>query len=408
MSTERAMESVSITLFQVLDEPIRREIQGSEVTLLPIDIARKNRTTDQLNLFLYQTTVNAGWSNSDLPLATRPNETGRPPLALDLHYLLTAYGKDDQDERAHRMLGMAMSLLHDHPVLGRNEMAVPESGVAAQVERIRITPQPLSVDELSKLWTAFKAEYRLSAAYWASVVLIDSRLAGRAPLPVLQRGQEDQGALVGADVVPPFAALTGLQPPKDQLDLRPGDTLTLLGHHLDSGDLTVRFRHLGLDQTVDVPPDADGRFFDTLTVTLAPQGEWDWPAGFYSVALGVAGDDDHQTGDALGVAVVPAIQDIQPDPADLDPDGRVELTVTCGPPEVRTDQRVALLLGGHETRHQRIDGATTQLSFALRGARPGTYRARLRVDGATSRFIDHTETPPRFVGRQVRLRDAGT
>jgi Pvc16 N-terminal domain len=262
------------------------------------------------------------------------------------------------------------------------------------------------VDELSKLWTAFKADYRLSAAYWASVVLIDSKLAGQAPLPVLQRGQEDQGALVQGDVVPRFATLTGLQPPEDQLDLRPGETLTLLGHHLDSGDLTVRFRHLGLDQTVDVAPDAGGRSFDKLTVTLAPQGGWDWPAGFYSVALHVAGDDDHQTGAALGVAVAPAVEDIQPDPADLDANGGVELTVTCGPPGVRADQRAALLLGSHETRHERIDGSTSQLTFAVRGARAGTYRARLRVDGATSRFIDHGETPPKFVGRQVRLRDA--
>jgi Pvc16 N-terminal domain len=141
MSTERAIEAVSITLFRVLDDPIRRDIQGSEVTLLPIDVARKDRTTDQLNLFLYQTTVNAGWSNSDLPLATRPGETGRPPLALDLHYLVTAYGKDDQDERAHRMLGMAMSLLHDHPVAASPPSS---SGSGSARSRSRWTSCPSS------------------------------------------------------------------------------------------------------------------------------------------------------------------------------------------------------------------------------------------------------------------------
>ena len=43
-----------------------------------------------------------------------------------------------------------------------------------QIERVRITPQPLSVDELSKLWTAFQTHFRISAAYQVSVVLIES------------------------------------------------------------------------------------------------------------------------------------------------------------------------------------------------------------------------------------------
>jgi hypothetical protein len=283
-----------------------------------------------------------------------------------------------------------MRPLHDHPLLGRGEIAIPEGGVATQIERIRIAPHPLSLDDLSKLWTAFKAEYRISTAYWASVVLIDSRLPGRTPLPVLQRGQEDQGALVQADVVPPFATLTGIQPPDDQLDLRPAEPLTLLG----------------LDRVVDVAPDKSGRSFDALTVTLTPQGEWDWPAGFYSVAVRVAGGNDQPTGDALGVAVAPGIQNIAPNPADLDASGVASLTVTCSP-GIRPGQRVALLLGSHEIQHPRIDAPTAQLTFVVRGVPANKYRARLRVDGATSRFINHKTTPPTFSGIEVKLQHAG-
>ena len=53
--------------------------------------------------------------------------------------------------------------------------------------QIRITPEPLTVDEMSKLWSSFQKEYRMSTAYQASVVLIESDRRARAPLPVLTR-----------------------------------------------------------------------------------------------------------------------------------------------------------------------------------------------------------------------------
>ena len=40
-----------------------------------------------------------------------------PPLALDLHYLLTAYGKTDM--QADILLGYAMYLMHQRPWLDR-------------------------------------------------------------------------------------------------------------------------------------------------------------------------------------------------------------------------------------------------------------------------------------------------
>ena len=58
------------------------------------------------------------------------------------------------------------------------------SDLAEQVESIRITPQVLSTEEISKLWTAIQSHYRPTAAYQASVVLIESRRSRRAALPV--------------------------------------------------------------------------------------------------------------------------------------------------------------------------------------------------------------------------------
>ena len=47
----------------------------------------------QVNLFMHQVTPNAAWRNVDLP-SVGPDGSTRlrnPPLALNLHYLLTAY-----------------------------------------------------------------------------------------------------------------------------------------------------------------------------------------------------------------------------------------------------------------------------------------------------------------------------
>jgi hypothetical protein len=43
-----------------------------------------------------------------------------------------------------------------------------------QVERVRITLQPLTLEEVAKLWNVFQTPYRISVAYEVSVVLIES------------------------------------------------------------------------------------------------------------------------------------------------------------------------------------------------------------------------------------------
>jgi hypothetical protein len=102
-----------------------------------------------------------------------------------------------------------MQLLHETPILTRSAIrrslgppsivgtgtGVPArlrelatSELAEQFEQIRIVPQQLNTEEMSKLWSAFGSRYRPTAAYQASVVLIESRQSARAALPVLSRG----------------------------------------------------------------------------------------------------------------------------------------------------------------------------------------------------------------------------
>ncbi len=115
-----------------------------------------------------------------------------------------------------------------------------------------ITPLPQSVDELSKLWTAFQTNYRVSAAYEAAVVLIDSQAATRAPLPVLRRGPQDRGVIATASAAP---VLDSLSYPRTQTAAAAGR-----GHRArrsparPRSDALVRFSSLRLDAPIDIAP----------------------------------------------------------------------------------------------------------------------------------------------------------
>src|SRR6516162_8520179 len=125
MSNALAIAAVTATLQSILHDGIATELNDITVTVLPPDKARGNNTNNQLNLFLYQITRNAAYANRDMPRHVQPGETGIPPLPLNFHYLLTAFGKDDDTTKiplGHKLLGMAMSILHDHPVLSADDI----------------------------------------------------------------------------------------------------------------------------------------------------------------------------------------------------------------------------------------------------------------------------------------------
>ena len=183
----------------VIDHDLVASVGDVIVTALAPDMIRTDgsEARTQLNVFLYQVTLNAGWRNVALPSRnSNGDRVTNPPLALNLHYLLTAYGV--KDLHAEILLGYAMQLLHETPVLSREAIrkaldpspvsggsglpptlqALATSELAEQIEQIRIVPETMNMEEVSRLWSAMQAHYRPTAAYQASVVLIESRSCG--------------------------------------------------------------------------------------------------------------------------------------------------------------------------------------------------------------------------------------
>ena len=127
MSSALAIAGVSAVIKDLLDSGLIdgqiTDTMGQGVTVsvvAPDSIALGNDAAPRLNLFLHQVTPNPGWRNVGLPGfdGSGRQRIGNPPLALDLHYLLTAYGSSDL--HAEVLLGYAMQLMHETPVLARN------------------------------------------------------------------------------------------------------------------------------------------------------------------------------------------------------------------------------------------------------------------------------------------------
>jgi hypothetical protein len=173
MSDSTAIAAVTSALRRRLQRALDASLPGTRVTIRPPDKAHDGQAGNQVNLFLFRASPNASWRNvSTEPAGTGPGGPRQPPLALDLLYLLSAHGRDDDDPEpfSHRLLGEAMRVLHERPVLDPAEL---DPAPAGGVERVRVTLQPLSLEEMTKLWSIFQAPYRPSVVYEATVVLID-------------------------------------------------------------------------------------------------------------------------------------------------------------------------------------------------------------------------------------------
>jgi hypothetical protein len=428
MSSPLAIAAVTAALKDLLNDGLLNHqdlspIGSFSVTALPPDrVTTAAGEPNQLNLFLYQVTANSGWRNAGLPTRDANGATlGSAPLALDLHYLLTAYGS--QDFNAEILLGYAMQLMHDTPVLTRDKLRIVLGGtspvdgsilpspfgtlsaadLADQVELIKITPVFLSSEDLSKMWTAMQAKYRQSMAYMVSVVLIQSPGAGRVAPPVLKRGPEDRGPVAYAA---PFPAIAYARPAASDLlpALRLGDDVLVTGTNFTAdGTLTAVFENTKSKLVRQLAPStvaAPAR----LTLHLPSIAEnanamFEWAVGFYNLSLRVTRPDAPQwTSNSVPVALAPLIT-LSPLTA---PAGDINVTITCTP-RVRPEQeaQVSLIFGARQITPASIatPGDNTQpttLVFHVPAVVVGDYVARLRVEGIDSLPVTLTGSPARL------------
>lgn len=367
---------------------------------------------NQVNIFLHQVTHNPAWRNIGLPSLAADGQTvlSTPPLALDLHYLLTAYGSTDWQAEA--LLGYAVLMLHQNPVLSRNDIssalkALPTSnptnplsselgasGLAEQFEMVKVTPATLGREELAWLWTALKADYRPTFPFQVSVVLLQPQAPLSFALPVLSRSITAQASFP--------AQLLQASPPLGQGAAAPGDLVTVTGQALD-GATRIQLANPRLG--IAYPPFAPASVMsDVLTFTV-PNDPANLAAGIYNLTVLFTGSGGTllKSSNTLLLALAPSIA-ASPAPTAVASGGGTLVTLTANP-QVLPNQVVQLILGGTAMPAQPFTSATTSLNFQFTPAlATGSYLARLEVDGIMSPIqVNWTATPPSFTGPMISV-----
>ncbi len=437
MSNALAIASVSAVLKDLLNTGvIDHQLSGvvGEVTVsaLPPDrvLPEGQAETSRINIFMYQVTPNAGWRNVGYPSRDADGDrVANPPLGLDLHYLVSAYGASEF--HAEILLGYALQLLHETPILTRDAIrktlspASPVTGailpppldtlvaseLADQVEQIRLTPETMSVEEISKLWGAIQSHYRPTAAYQASVVLIESRRSTRSALPVADDRRHIYVVPLRAPVIDRVVNVTG-----DLAPIAVGSRIAIRGRDL-RGDVTL----VDLDGAELTPPDSDitaAQISLTLTSPL-PDGVYSGVKGVQVIQRVKMGDPeaDHRGVESNVAAFVlrPSITngpvipagDVLAKTSSTEVIDGVTVQFRAGrlriafDPRVGREQRVSLLLNQlnpppntkpHDYTFEAPsangvpdgDDDTATIEFPFRRVVAGSYLVRVRVNGAES------------------------
>jgi len=373
----------------------------------------------QVNVFLHQVTPNAALRNIGFPTLAADGSTrlSNPPLALDLHYLLTVYAS--QDGEAEALLGYAVQLLTDNPVLTRSQIrailaGVPASnplagatllgasGLADQIEMLKISPATLGREEMAWLWTALKSDYRPTFPFQVSVVLIQTPTQVTSPLPVLTRTVKAQ-----PNFLPVGPVLSSVSPPNGSAAALPGDTVAVAGTNFTGANaVSLVNARLGFSQTL--PLLAGGTDSSIAFKVPNPQPPTspptDIPAGVYLLSVQVAQGADTLVSSSLPLALAAILTPAPASPITRDAQGNASVSVTCSP-FVRAGQEVFLAIGGQSAPALAFTPPANSLSFAFTGlaATSTSVPIRLQVDGIDGPTIDFATKPPSYLGPLVQV-----
>jgi hypothetical protein len=254
--------------------------------------------------------------NMESPQTGWTTRRGRPPLALTLHYLLSAdpgelTASGNEVPPVHDALTAVMQLLHEHAILGPDTVITSSPAQTVSqvtgaldelVEPLRITLDPVPLETITGVWASGLKSLRLSVSYQVSLVTVPSpvpfepgppvqqpvvtvspstgpRIAAVAP-HLTSHGRPVTITLTGATSTVAVTLSRSDGDPDDPTDGRPNPGTT---HSTGPWRLTTTPVPGGLTADLPNPLLVPGR--RVLTVTNLAGG---WPAGSDSAPLTVA------------------------------------------------------------------------------------------------------------------------
>lgn len=167
-----ATDSVAALLRQ-RQNPGPEELFEVSLRLPADDAAEKIDSSMKPKINLYIFLIEESSTAKNRPWTAEGSEALRkPPLALNLYYVLTPFAATLLDE--HLVLGEAMRVLYDYAVVEGEHLlgALPQV-----VEDLKLDLCAFDIEELTRIWNAFNQPYRLSVCYRMRIVLLESAMA---------------------------------------------------------------------------------------------------------------------------------------------------------------------------------------------------------------------------------------
>ncbi len=176
MGDYTAIKDIEETLKNLLKVGLD-ETFGEDKVNITFEIPKEIKEDDknEVSVFLYQIFENMYLQNGESQRIDN-NLLQQPPMYLDLLYLITSYGKDKK-----LILGRVMQIFFDNAIM---DSTIMQGSLSGADEDLKLLFNPLSLDDLTKIWSAFQViGYRPSVSYMITPLKIDSS----RPREVVQR-----------------------------------------------------------------------------------------------------------------------------------------------------------------------------------------------------------------------------
>jgi Pvc16 N-terminal domain len=178
VSSYKVINAVGETLREILWSAIQ-----NDSTIVPGVISTETRITfeapfkliegtvpeeNSLSIFLYRIVENGDMKNRPFE-SQGTNLLKYPPLSLNLFYLISPL--TNSAENNNNLLGKTMQIFYDNALMKGSTL---QGVLANTAEELRIIFNPISMEDITKLWTSFTRHYHLSVSYEVKVIYIDS------------------------------------------------------------------------------------------------------------------------------------------------------------------------------------------------------------------------------------------
>jgi hypothetical protein len=165
-----AGESLANVLWEEiqLDPQVNSLIDNENRISLDSPFDLQDNDSVKLSIYLYRITENASTKNQ-VPAQGDGAQLRKPPLALDLHYLVTPLVGTVTDQQI--ILGKVMQILYDRAILQGTDLT---GSLASSGQTLRVILNTVPLEELTRVWQSMEMSYRLSVVYLVRVIMVDS------------------------------------------------------------------------------------------------------------------------------------------------------------------------------------------------------------------------------------------